>query len=145
MCGCARRIATPSRAEIDTVAAHHFFQVPAVGGPPSARRREVAGEEEPSSGVYTMRGSVLQGPIMQNLFFILTALAAAALLGNRPAQAYDEGRWCIVSSQGKERCEFRDFAACQQEIASGKRGFCNENPRWTGSPSKPTPSRKGSR
>ena len=76
---------------------------------------------------------------------IFTALAAAALLGNRPTQAYQEGPWCFVSSQGKERCDFRDFAACQQELSSGGRGFCNQNPRWSGSSSNPTLPRKRNR
>jgi hypothetical protein len=93
-------------------------------------------DEKRHSGVYVMRGFALQRPIMQKFLLILTALAAATLLGNPPAQAYEEGPWCAVVSVGEgsvaERCHFRDFETCRLEVVSGNRGFCNHNPRWPG-------------
>jgi hypothetical protein len=82
---------------------------------------------------------------MRKPLLIFTALVAGTLLADRPTQAYVEGPWCFVTSQGKERCDFRDFAACQQEIATGGRGFCNQNPRWSGSSSSPTQPRRRNR
>src|SRR5215203_7415816 len=58
--------------------------------------------------------------------------------GSYPAAAYGYGEapWCALYDIGEgstqERCEFRDFESCRQEITGGNRGFCNHNPRWTG-------------
>ena len=87
---------------------------------------------------------MLQEPIMRNLLLVITALAAVTLLGTRPTLASAEGPWCLIFDQGKERCEFRDFETCQQEATGGKRGFCNQNPRWSGSHASPSPKPRAS-
>lgn len=73
---------------------------------------------------------------MRKSLLILSMLAGIALLGSKPAAAYGDAPWCafydIGSGSSVERCEFRDFESCRQEITGGNRGFCNPNPRWSG-------------
>ena len=76
---------------------------------------------------------------MRRCLPILVMLTGVTLLGSDPAAAYGYGEapWCAIYSVGRssqERCEFRDFESCRQEITGGNRGFCNHNPRWTGQP-----------
>ena len=77
---------------------------------------------------------------MRNGLFILAILAGAVLLAPSQAGAY-EGPWCAVVGLGPgsttERCDFRDFESCRQEITGGNRGFCNHNPRYTGGTARP--------
>jgi hypothetical protein len=74
---------------------------------------------------------------------ILVMLTGVTLLGSDPAAAYGYGEapWCALYDIGEgssqERCEFRDFESCRQEITGGNRGFCNPNPRWTGQAGQP--------
>ena len=73
---------------------------------------------------------------MHRCLLILFTLTGITLLGLNPAAAYGEAPWCAIIDIGAgsstERCEFRDFESCRQEITGGNRGFCNHNPRWTG-------------
>jgi hypothetical protein len=73
---------------------------------------------------------------MQRHLSILFMLSWVTLLRPDPAAAYGEAPWCAIydigSGSSVERCEFRDFESCRQEITGGNRGFCNHNPRWTG-------------
>jgi hypothetical protein len=83
---------------------------------------------------------------MRNGLLVLAMLAGAALFSSSSAGAY-EGPWCAVVGLGPgsttERCDFRDFESCRQEITGGNRGFCNHNPRWTGgTTSERTPRRR---
>ena len=84
---------------------------------------------------------------MARLTFALVALAAAILIGTGPSQAY-EGPWCARYGIGRsavaERCHFQTFEACLAEIAGGNRGFCNNNPRWSGKLAAQLPKRKAS-
>ena len=70
--------------------------------------------------------------MLKYLFFLLAGLGIA-LLGTTPGQAYYDAPWCAVYTIGNgsvtERCEFASVEACQREIVSGNRGFCNLNPR----------------
>ena len=80
---------------------------------------------------------------MRRCLPILVMLTGVTLLGSDPAAAYGYGEapWCALYDIGEgssqERCEFRDFESCRQEIAGGNRGFCNHNPRWTGQTGQP--------
>jgi hypothetical protein len=73
---------------------------------------------------------------MRNGLLALAMLTAATLLGLHPAGAYYDGPWCAVVDLGPgsstERCDFRSFEACRQEITGGNRGFCRQNPHWSG-------------
>ena len=75
---------------------------------------------------------------MRRCLPILVMLTGVSLLGSYPAAAYGYGEapWCALYDIGEgstqERCEFRDFESCRQEITGGNRVFCNRNPRWTG-------------
>jgi hypothetical protein len=86
---------------------------------------------------------------------IIPAALAAVLLGFQavPANAdwFDwwytpryEGPWCANASIGagevQENCQFRSFKECRQAIIGGNRGFCTQNPRFTGFA--PPPERK---
>jgi hypothetical protein len=86
---------------------------------------------------------------MRKLILLVAACAAVTLWGVAPSQAYDEGPWCAVVNTGKgsvaERCHFRSFEACRQEVISGNRGFCNMNPRWPGYYASPEPRRRAHR
>ena len=73
---------------------------------------------------------------MPRCLFILATLTGTTLLGLNPAAAYGDGPWCALYEIGPgssvERCEFRSFESCLQEISGGNRGFCSQNPRWSG-------------
>ena len=64
---------------------------------------------------------------------IVTAVAAAILLGPRASQAY-ERPWCalteIAGGAMHENCTLPTFELCVQEVIAGNRGFCIPNPRW---------------
>jgi hypothetical protein len=64
----------------------------------------------------------------------LVLIAACVLLSGVPA-AHAEGPWCGVQQDGGPawRCEFQTLEQCTQEMVAGARGYCNRNPRWTGS------------
>jgi hypothetical protein len=72
---------------------------------------------------------------MQKCLLALVTFVAITSFG-RPAQAYYDAPWCAVIDLGPgssvERCEYWNFAACRQEITGGNRGFCIQNPRWSG-------------
>lgn len=36
--------------------------------------------------------------------------------------------WCTVDSEGNLHCWYADSQSCLQQIASGNRGFCVQNP-----------------
>ena len=36
--------------------------------------------------------------------------------------------WCIINDEGNLHCYYATSQACLQEIASGNRGFCLQNP-----------------
>jgi hypothetical protein len=36
--------------------------------------------------------------------------------------------WCIINDEGDLHCYYATSQACLQEIASGNRGFCTQNP-----------------
>ena len=82
---------------------------------------------------------------MRRCLPILVMLTGVTLLGSDPAAAYGYGEapWCALYDIGEgssqERCEFRDFESCRQEITGGNRGFCNHNPSWTGQPKRRSP------
>jgi hypothetical protein len=78
---------------------------------------------------------------MPRMSFTIAASAAALLLltatdGRAEYSAYGAGRYCAVFSNGtgsaKEVCNYNDFESCRLEIVSGNRGWCNDNPRWSG-------------
>ena len=68
---------------------------------------------------------------MNKALFLAVAVATTALAGGQPAQAYYTGAWCAVYALSpggaSERCEYRDFESCRQEIIAGNRGFCRQN------------------
>ena len=79
---------------------------------------------------------------MRRCLLGLSMLTGMTLLGFNPAMAaYGEAPWCAIFGIGEgssvERCEFRSFEACRQEITGGNRGFCNQNPRWSGQAAQP--------
>ena len=47
-----------------------------------------------------------------------------------------EGPWCaligMTDDSVYEDCQYRTFEACRSTVLAGNRGFCNQNPRWTG-------------
>ncbi len=73
---------------------------------------------------------------MRNVMLIPIALAAVALFGSGPGQAYYVGPWCGVASLGRgsavEKCDYRTFEACRMDIIAGNRGFCRPNGYFQG-------------
>ena len=86
---------------------------------------------------------------MPRLPLVLAALTAATLLGTGASRAEYQGPWCARYAVGRgavaERCHFQSFEACLVEITGGNRGFCNNNPRWSGQLASQAPKRKASR
>ena len=86
---------------------------------------------------------------MTRILLIAGAAIAAVTISDmsfnaRSAQAA-EGPWCalIAVAQGAvyEDCQYRTFEACRSVVLAGNRGFCNQNPRWTG----PVPTKRAKR
>ena len=73
---------------------------------------------------------------MNKAFRFSVAIAATALAGSEPAQAYYDAPWCAVYSIAPggvvERCEFWNFESCRMEIIAGNRGFCRQNGYYQG-------------
>ena len=67
--------------------------------------------------------------------FLAGALALAALGVAQPAQAY-EAPWCAVIGLGHGDaywdCQYGSLEQCVPTILAGNRGFCNQNPAYTG-------------
>jgi hypothetical protein len=56
-------------------------------------------------------------------------LAANLCCGARTALAASgEAPWCIIDDEGNLHCWYANSEACLQQIASGNRGFCVQNP-----------------
>jgi hypothetical protein len=57
------------------------------------------------------------------------------LFGRRHGYVY-EGRWCARENSGGDRveedCTFDSFEACRRLVVQGNRGFCTQNPAFTG-------------
>jgi hypothetical protein len=85
---------------------------------------------------------------MKQAVLFALALAAIALFGSRPAEAYN-GPWCAVFGIGPgsavERCDYRDFESCRMEIIAGNRGFCRQNGYWQGGPAATSPRHRKAR
>ena len=65
------------------------------------------------------------------LGFALGVVVAAAGLcgGGAPSLAAGgDAPWCIIDSEGNLHCWYPDSQSCLQQIASGNRGFCVQNP-----------------
>jgi hypothetical protein len=89
-------------------------------------------------------GGVLEA-VMQKVLLLIAAFTGASLIGAGSSRAY-EGPWCAMEDTGtqsvSERCSFRDFESCRLEIVSGNRGYCNQNPRWSGDASLLSPRKR---
>jgi Protein of unknown function (DUF3551) len=77
---------------------------------------------------------------MIRILLAASIVIAAAALAPRSAQAA-EAPWCAVVGLGPGDvywdCQYRTLDECIPHVLAGNRGFCNENPRYTGQP-KPT-------
>jgi hypothetical protein len=63
--------------------------------------------------------------------FLTGAMMGFTVLAQHPAEAA-EGAWCFAGSYGsatEHNCQFDSFEQCRR--AAG-RGFCIQNPRWSG-------------
>jgi hypothetical protein len=53
----------------------------------------------------------------------------------------NEGRWCAREQTGggrvEEDCTFDSFEACRRLVIQGNRGFCTQNPAFTGYDDRP--------
>jgi hypothetical protein len=71
-------------------------------------------------------------------------LATALALASVPAQA--QGAWCAKISAGKdhvyERCDYRTFEACRQDIIGQGTSFCVQSHYGPREPEKAKPRRK---
>jgi hypothetical protein len=84
--------------------------------------------------------SPMEADVTRMLFAIAASAAAMLVLtaadGRAEYSAYGAGRYCAVFNNGvgsaKEVCNYNDFESCRLEIVSGNRGWCNDNPRWSG-------------
>jgi hypothetical protein len=59
----------------------------------------------------------------------VAVVAASLCCGGAPSRAAGgEAPWCIIDSEGNLHCWYADSQSCLQQIASGSRGFCVQNP-----------------
>ena len=66
-------------------------------------------------------------------------------LFGRPYGSVYEGRWCASQNAGgrmEEDCHFDSFEACRRLVIQGNRGFCTQNPAFTGYDVRPTRKKK---
>jgi hypothetical protein len=77
---------------------------------------------------------------MIRILWAAAAVTGAATFTSPPAQAAG-APWCAVINMGNDSvhwdCQYQTIEACVPNVIAGNRGFCNENPRYTG-PTKPT-------
>jgi hypothetical protein len=87
------------------------------------------------NGVYTTGEAPNWRPVMRMHFLTLAMLVGTMCLSSHPGNAAD-GPWCAIVDLGPgssvERCHFRTFEACRQEITGGNRGFCRPSQWWSG-------------
>jgi hypothetical protein len=68
----------------------------------------------------------------------ISAAALLAVIAFAPpsAQASGAAPWCAVINLGigdvHWDCHYTSFEACYPNVLAGNRGFCNENPYYTG-------------
>ena len=76
---------------------------------------------------------------MTRTLFAMAVLIGAGVMNLAPAQAA-EAPWCAVTNQGfgdmHWDCHYQTVEQCVPHVLAGNRGFCNENPNYTG-PSHP--------
>ena len=68
-----------------------------------------------------------------------------SLLFGRPHGSVYEGRWCANQDTGgriEAECHFDSFEECRRLAIQGNRGFCTQNPAFTGLPQRPLRSKK---
>jgi hypothetical protein len=92
--------------------------------------------ENPFPGVHIEAVATRPEPVMRKLLFVAAALAAVMWLGDRQSHAYQDAPWCAMMMIGTgsvvERCDYWNLETCTAEVISGNRGFCNQNPSWSG-------------
>ena len=76
---------------------------------------------------------------MIRIMLATVVVAAVLSFDGRPARAY-EAPWCAVIDIGPGGvywdCQYKSLEECVPNVLAGNRGFCNENPRYTGPPPK---------
>jgi Protein of unknown function (DUF3551) len=70
---------------------------------------------------------------VRSILFLLPsgiAVATVAVCCGTQASlaASGEAPWCIIDDEGNLHCWYASSEACLQQIASGSRGFCVQNP-----------------
>ena len=68
----------------------------------------------------------------------------SVLFGRRHGYVY-EGAWCARENIGgviQEDCTFDSFERCRQAVIQGNRGFCTQNPAFTGYHERPIRQKK---
>jgi hypothetical protein len=87
---------------------------------------------------------------MPKILLGVTVLAASLCCGVQASfAAGGDEPWCIIDSEGNLHCWYASSQACLQQIASGNRGFCVQNPSGgaaaTGAPPAPPAARRKKR
>jgi hypothetical protein len=74
------------------------------------------------------------------------ALVATTLCcsGTPSPAAGGDAPWCIIDSEGNLHCWYADSQSCLQQIATGNRGFCVQNPSG-GAAAEQAPTRRNKR
>ena len=71
-----------------------------------------------------------------------------SILFGRPHGSVYEGRWCAHENIGggavQEDCSFNSFEACRRLVIQGNRGFCTQNPAFSGDRQPPPRKKKRS-
>ncbi len=73
--------------------------------------------------------------------FLVGALVLAATAVSHPAVANRAPPWCAVISLAPTDvywdCQYRTFEECLPNVLAGNRGFCSQNPAYSGPELKP--------
>jgi hypothetical protein len=76
---------------------------------------------------------------------ILVVVASLCCSGSSSFAAGGDEPWCIIDNEGNLHCWYANSQACLQQIASGSRGFCVQNPSGSSAASAPEPQPRVSR
>jgi hypothetical protein len=67
--------------------------------------------------------------IFPSVALVIAVVATGLCCSGSPGLAAGgEAPWCIIDSEGNLHCWYADSQSCLQQIASGSRGFCVQNP-----------------
>ena len=84
--------------------------------------------------------------ILPSAALVIAVVATSLCCSGTPSLAAGgDAPWCIIDSEGNLHCWYADSQSCLQQIASGNRGFCVQNPSGGAAAAEQAPARRKKR